>query len=81
MICKATGLIKVSIATIKTTNQGKIMKTLLMLIKWTILYVFFGIITIPVMIIRELKKWKKSWEALFFLRFFYFCVTMKKNYE
>ncbi len=56
MICKATGLIKVSIATIKTTNQGKIMKTLLMLIKWTILYVFFGIITIPVMIIRELKK-------------------------
>ena len=56
MICKATGLIKVSIATIKTTNQGKIMKTLLMLIKWTILYVFFGIITIPVMIIRELKN-------------------------
>lgn len=56
MICKATGLIKVSIATIKATNQGKIMKTLLMLIKWTILYVFFGIITIPVMIIRELKK-------------------------
>ena len=56
MICKATRSIKVSVATIKTTNQGKIMKTLLMLIKWTILYVIFGIITIPVMIIRELKK-------------------------
>ncbi len=32
------------------------MKTLWTLFKWAVLYVIFGIVTIPVMIIRELKK-------------------------